>query len=177
MAVLTCRALCSAVRIVVFMAVTTRDRWFGFKYRFDMAGQALKLHVCAMEGMVRVDIVIKSDEIKSVWCMASVALFAEVPVVVVNFKMAGDTGSVQPVAERVLAVAVIACEQSMFTGQLEGRVTGVVKQRVLPSSRLVTFLTLFPAASIVGVIARVASNTSCWRFRKCLVGVAVEAGC
>ena len=177
MAILTCRALCSAVRIVIFMAVTTRNRWFGFKYRFEMAGQALNRHVCAMEGMIRVDVVIKSDEIKSVWGMAGVAHFAEVSVVVVNFKMAGNTGSAQTVTERVFAVAVIACEQGMFAGQLEGRVTGVVKRRVLPSGRLVTFLTLFTAASIVGVIARVAAITSCWRFRKCLVGVAVEAGC
>ena len=110
MAILTCRALCSAMRIVVFMAVTTRNRWLGFKYRFDMAGQALNFHVCAMEGMIRVAVVIKSDEIKSVCGMASVALVTEVSVVVVNFKMAGDTGSAQAVTERVLAVTVIACE-------------------------------------------------------------------
>ena len=142
-----------------------------------MACQALEFHVCAMEDVIRVDIVIKHDEFKSVWRMASFAFFAEVAVVVVILKMAGNARGTQAVTERVLAVAVTACEQSMFAGQLEGRVTGVVKRRVLPSSRLVTVLTLFPAASSVGVIARMASITGCWRFCECLVGVAVEAGC
>jgi hypothetical protein len=142
-----------------------------------MAGQALDVHVCAMEDMIRVDIVIERDEFKSVRCMASVARFAEVTVVVVIFKMAGNTSGTQAVTERVLTVAVIACEQSMLAGQVEGRVTGVVKRCVLPTSRLVTVLTFFPAASGVGVIARVASITGCWRFCECLVGVAVEAGC
>ena len=121
-----------------------------------MAGQALEIAVCAMEGMIRVDVVIKGDEFKPFRLMASVAAFAKVTVVVVIFKMAGNTRGTQAVTERVLAVAVIACEQSMFAGQLERRVTGVVKRGVLPPRRLVTVLALLPATSGVGVIARVA---------------------
>ena len=177
MAILARRALCPTMRIVVFMAVTTCSRRLDFIYRFDMTGLALELHVCAMEGVIRVDIVIKCDEFKSVRRMASFALFAEVTVVVVIFKMAGNTCGIQAVTERILAVAVTACKQSMFAGQLEGRVTGVVERRILPSSRLVTVLTLFPAASGVGVIVRMASITGCWCFREGLVGVAVEAAC
>lgn len=142
-----------------------------------MAGLALELHVCAMEGVICVYIVIKRDEFKTVRRMAGFALFAEVTVVVVILKMAGHACGTQAVTERILAVAVTACEQSMFAGQLEGCVTSVVKRRVLPSSRLVTVLTLFPAASSVGVIAGMASITGCWRFCECLVSVAVEAGC
>ena len=142
-----------------------------------MAGHALELHVCAMEGVIRVDFVIKCDEFKSVRRMAGFALVAEVTVVVVIFKMAGNARATQAVTERILAVSVTACEQSMFAGQLEGRVTGVVKRGILPSSRLVTVLTLFPAAPGVGVIARMASITGCWCFGEGLVGVAVEAAC
>ena len=142
-----------------------------------MAGQALEIAVCAMEGMIRVDVVIKGDEFKPFRLMASVAAFAKVTVVVVIFKMAGNTRGTQAVTERVLAVAVIACEHSMFAGQLERRVTGVVKRGVLPPRRLVTVFALLPATSGVGVIARVAPVTGCWRFCKSLVGVAVEAGC
>ena len=141
-----------------------------------MAGHALKLHVCAMEGVICVYIVIKRNEFKSVWRMASVAVFTEVAIVVVIFNMTGNTRGSQAVTERVLAVAVIACKQSMFADQLERRVTGMVKRRVLPPSRLVTGLTLFAAASVMSVITCVASVTGCWRFRECLVGVAIEAG-
>lgn len=129
-----------------------------------------------MEGVIRVGIVIKRDEFKSVWRMTSVALFAKVSVMVVIFKMAGNTRAAQAVTERILAVAVIACEQSMFADQLEGRVTGMVKRRVLPPSRLVAVLTLFAAASVMRVITCMASVAGCWRFRECLVGVAVETG-
>jgi len=129
-----------------------------------------------MEGVICVDIVIKRDEFKSVRRMASVADFTEVTVVVVIFKMTGNTRGTQAVTERVLAVAVIACKQSMFADQLEGRVTGMVKRRILPSSRSVAVFTLFAAASVMGVITCVASVAGCWRFRECLVGVAVEAG-
>ena len=92
-----------------------------------MAGLTLELHVCAMEGVFRVDIVIKRDEFESVWRMASVALFAKVSVMVVIFKMAGNTRGTQAIAERVLAVAVIACEQCVFASQGEGRVTSMIE--------------------------------------------------
>ena len=84
-----------------------------------MAGLALELHVCAMEGVICVDIVIKRDVFKTVRSMASVTLFAEVTVVVVIFEMAGNTRGTQAVAEWVLAVAVIASEQCMFASQVE----------------------------------------------------------
>ena len=92
-----------------------------------MAGLALERLVCAMEGVICVDIVIKRGVFKTVRSMASVTLFAEVTVVVVIFKMAGNTRGTQAVTERVLAVAVIACEQCMFTGEVERRVTSMVE--------------------------------------------------
>ncbi|MCW9079632.1 MAG: PHP domain-containing protein [Gammaproteobacteria bacterium] len=102
--------------------------------------------------MTRVSVVIEDHLGKTLGHMAGIATLSKMPLVIVIIPMAGNAGSIHGVAEGVLAVTVVANQQSMFANQIERSITCVVKGGVMPVCRLMAIAAFLSAAPVVCVI-------------------------
>jgi hypothetical protein len=127
-----------------------------------------------MECMTRVSVVIEDHLGKTLGHMAGIATLSKMPLVIVIIPMAGNAGSIHGVAEGVLAVTVVANQQSMFANQIERSITCVVKGGVMPVCRLMAIAAFLSAAPVVCVIFGMAAKARRRCIGKGVIGMAIE---
>ncbi len=175
MAIDTLRALRALVGIVVLVAGKTVGNEFDFEDRFDVTGDTLRFRMCAMQSVVGVDVMVEAQIGPTAAGMTGIAGLATMPIVIVIFEVAGDTGHVEFIGKRVLAVAAVTALLGMFAIDHEVGITIVIETCVVPTVRVMTVAALIAAAAVVRVIFRVAVVTHGRRVLKGIVCMAVQA--
>lgn len=104
------------------------------------------------------------------------ALFAEITVVIVVFKVTGNAGGIEFVGERVFAVAAITGFLGMLPIQRKLRITAMIKTCIGPVSRFMAVVTFLAAASVMRVILGMTSITGRVRISEGLIFVTIQAG-
>lgn len=85
--------------------------------------------------------------------MTGLAALAVMPVVVVVFEVAGDTGRVELVGKRILAVATVTALLGMFAINHKVGITIVIEAGIGPARRRMTIPALLSAAAIMCVVS------------------------
>ena len=169
-------ALRAFVRVVVFVAIVAAGVERHFIDRLDVTGLAFDGLVGAVQGVVRVGVVIEDDVVPGVAGVAALAGSPEMTLVLVVVLVAGDAGDLELIGKGILAVTIAAGQVRVFTVEREAGIARVVEERVFPSGRTVAIAALLAALAVVRIVFRVAAVTGHRRLLECLVGVTVQAG-
>lgn len=108
------RALCAAVRIIVFVTVATACQRLRFEQGLDVAGRTFHCDVCPMECMIGVDVMVEGDLDEPFRNVTRIAALSEMRLMVVVISMAGDTCGIHGIAERFVRMAIVADQQTVF---------------------------------------------------------------
>ena len=121
-----------------------------------MTGHAFDQLVCAVQRVVRVDIVVEVNRRPRLGRMAGLTGSSEMTVVVVVLEMAGDACDVQFVVEWILAVTVTACQLRVLAIERKTRVAHMIEFGVRPCGRRVAVAAFLAAAAVMGIVLGVA---------------------
>lgn len=143
------------VGIVVLMAGKTISDEFDFEDRFDVTGDTLRFRMRTMQSVVGVGVMVEMYIGPTATGMTGIAVLAAMPIVMVIFEVAGDTGHVEFIGKRVLAVAAVTALLGMFAIDHEVGITIMIETRVVPTLRVMTVAAFVAAAAVVRVIFRV----------------------
>ena len=159
-AALTLGAQHSFVRILIQMTrVAARQQLHG-EDRLDVAVVARKSLMPAEEFVIGLHVVIKGRFCPLGADMAGVTLLTAMLVMRIIFEMTGHAGHIHLVFKRILRVAVAASRLSVLAFQRKFRVAHMVEAGVMPVGGVMAILTLFPAATLMGIILGVTTETS-----------------
>ena len=81
--------------------------------------------------------------------MACAAVGASMSLVAIILEVAAGTRHIHDIVKRVFTMAIGAGQSRVFKLKREIRVAGVIETRVIPATRIVAVLALFPATPFV----------------------------
>jgi hypothetical protein len=175
-AVKALRTLRPLMGVIVLMARETVPSQFRFEDWLDVAGFAFSLSMRADQCVFRVFFMIEMDVSPTAAGVAGLTGFAEVAFVIVVLQVAGNTGRIEFIGERVLAVAAGTFLFGMLAVQQEIRVAVVIETGVVPAFRAVTVSALVAAAPFMRVVLGMTVVALGRRVLERVVLMAIEAG-
>lgn len=162
--------------IIVLVAGQAIPLQLHIEDRLDMTGGALGFAVRADQRVAGVFAVVKAHFRPAAAGVAGFASFAEVTFVIVVLEMAGNTGHIEFIGERVLAVAAGAFLFGVLAVQYEIRVAVVIETGVVPAFWIVTGAAFVAATAVMRIVLGMTVIAIRRRVLKCVVLMAVQAG-
>ena len=127
--------------------------------------------------MLGVDVMVEGDFDKPFRNVTHIAALSEMRFMVVVVPMAGDTGCIHGVAERVVRVTIVADQQTMFAQQFERCIPRMIERGIVPVSRFVAVSAFLAAAPIMRIVLGMTAVAGSRRFGKRVIGMTRKAGC